>query len=78
MNGEGSYFMMNGECTEGIFNKSFFMQDGVPMPPYMLEDQRNELFKRLYHGTVLKRQILELPEATIVARCSPRSILPTS
>lgn len=66
LNGEGSYFMMNGDCTEGIFNKGFFMQEGIPMVPYQPEEARNALFKRLYHGTVLKKTLLELPDPVIV------------
>lgn len=63
--------MMNGDCTEGIFNKGFFMQDGIPMPPYQHVQDRNNLFKRLYHGTVLKKKLLELPDPVIVLASDP-------
>jgi hypothetical protein len=58
--------MMNGECTEGIFNRGFFMQDGIPMPPFKQESERLALFNRLYQGTVVKKTLLELPDPVIV------------
>lgn len=54
---------MKGECTEGIFSKGFIMIDGVPLPPYVPEVEREAMFERLYQGNAVACSTNDLPDA---------------
>lgn len=66
-NGEGTYFTTKGDSVDGTFVKGLVLEEGIPLPPFISDQERKALFSRIFEGRVNPPISDELPSPTPIS-----------